>query len=331
MLRALRSCPVRGHCYVPSSEGATHRLTRYLTVELSGRLLLRNSRMLLSCVVLASLHGIFLPQCAAAPAGEPSADKPAATGTSRALIIASIPGDEEHEEQFARIIKDWQKSLTQALDFAAADVHILFGKQPRDGLGKPATREHFEKEIAELSQTLKPADRLWVFFVGHANYDAEHAYFHMAGRDFSAEELARHFAALRCREQVFWITTPASGWFMKAFSAKDRIVISATLAEDEYNETEFPEALATVLKRPRAELDTNHDGKVSILELYDLVIAEVNARFAKDKRIPTEHAQLDDNGDGQGSEKPAEKPGDAKGKSDGAVAAKTYVPFKRSG
>src|SRR5947209_5810884 len=130
MLRALRSCPVRGHCYVPSSEGATHRLTRYLTVELSGRLLLRNSRMLLSCVVLASLHGIFLPQCAAAPAGEPSADKPAATGTSRALIIASIPGDEEHEEQFARIIKDWQKSLTQAFDFAAADVHVLFGKQP---------------------------------------------------------------------------------------------------------------------------------------------------------------------------------------------------------
>ncbi|HEV3115925.1 MAG TPA: hypothetical protein VGY58_02650 [Gemmataceae bacterium] len=287
--------------------------------------------MLLSCAILASLHGILIPRSTAAPAGETSVEKPASTGTSRALIIASIPGDDEHEEQFARIIKDWQTSLTQSMDFAAADVHVLFGKQSREGLGKPATRENFEKEIAELSQTLKPADRLWVFFVGHANYDAEHAYFHLAGRDFSADELAKHFAALRCREQVFWLTTPASGWFMKAFSTKGRIVIAATLADDEYNETEFPEAFAAVLKRPRAELDTNHDGKVSILELYDLIVAEVNARFAKDKRIPTEHAQLDDNGDGHGTEKPTEKPGDTKAKGDGAVAAKTYVPFKRSG
>jgi hypothetical protein len=253
---------------------------------------------------------------------------PAPTGASRALIIAGIPGDAEHEEQFARIVKEWRSWLTDSLGFAAADVHLLFGKQPQDGLGKPATRENFEKEIAELARTLKPDDRLWVFFLGHGNYDGEHAYFHFAGRDIPAEELGKQFSRLHCREQVFWITTPASGWFMKPFSAKDRIVVTATIADDEYNETEFPEALTSVARRPFADLDTNHDGKVSILELYDLVVAEVNARFAKDSRIPTEHAQLDDNGDGAGTEKPSGKPGDGKIKIDGALAAKTYLPLK---
>src|SRR6266436_600090 len=93
MLRALRSCPVRGHCYVPSSEGATHRLTRYLTVELRGPRLLLNSKMLLGCVIVVALHGTFVPKSATASAEQPSVDKPAATGTNRALIIASIPGD----------------------------------------------------------------------------------------------------------------------------------------------------------------------------------------------------------------------------------------------
>ena len=56
-----------------------------------------------------------------------------------------------------------------------------------------------------------------------------------------AEELGKLFAGLHCKEQVFWLTAPASGWMLRSFTAKGRIVISATLADDEYNETEFPE------------------------------------------------------------------------------------------
>jgi hypothetical protein len=116
---------------------------------------------------------------------------------------------------------------------------------------------------------------------------------------------------------------------LRSFSAKGRIVISATLADDEYNETEFPYALASVVKRPAAELDSNKDGKVSVLELYDHTVAEVSARFAKDKRAPTEHAQLDDNGDGAGTAQPSGRlERDKKAIPDGVLAAVTYVPFK---
>jgi hypothetical protein len=245
--------------------------------------------------------------------------------------VTGIPGDQEHEESFASVVKDWKDWLTDSLGFPLSETRILFGKDGRQGLARgPATRATVAKELALLRAVLKPEDRLWVFFLGHGNYDGEHAYFHLAGRDVPAEELGGLFAGLPCKEQVFWLTAPASGWMVRSFSAKGRVVISATLADDEYNETEFPYALAAVVRRPAAELDSNKDGKVSLLELYLLIVAEVNARFAKDKRAPTEHAQLDDNGDGIGTEQPsADKlKDDKKSTPDGALAAVTYLSLQ---
>jgi hypothetical protein len=119
-------------------------------------------------------------------------------------------------------------------------------------------------------------------------------------------------------------------------------VIAATAADDESNETEFPEALATVVKRPVERLDANGDRRVSIAELFTAVTAEVLARFAGDSRFPTEHAQLDDNGDGKGTEKLGENEGadpskatdpkanppvkPANAKIDGDLARQTFLP-----
>ena len=126
------------------------------------------------------------------------------------------------------------------------------------------------------------------------------------------------------------MTTSASGWFLKSLSAKGRIVITASLPEDEFNETEFPEALANAAKLPLDQLDENKDGKVSILELYRRVLTEVTALFEADSRIATEHALLDDNGDGTGTEEPvvAGEKSTKKPTADGALAAKTFLPLK---
>jgi hypothetical protein len=53
-----------------------------------------------------------------------------------------------------------------------------------------------------------------------------------------------------------------------------------------------------------AELDQNADGKVSIWEVFLRLGKLVDAGFAADKRTPTEHALLDDNGDQKGTERP---------------------------
>jgi hypothetical protein len=245
------------------------------------------------------------------------------------LILVGLPGDAEHEAAFADVAGQWRRWLVDALGFQADNVHVLFGRAGRPGLAQgPATRTAIERAVADLKKALRPADRLWVFFLGHGDYDGERASFHLPGPDLHADDLGKLFTGIACREQVFWMTTSASGWFLRALSAKGRIVIAATAADEEYNETEFPHALATISKLSARELATNRDGTVSVLDVYRRTVKEVEARFAADKRVPTEHAQLDDNGDGVGTEEPIVA-GEAgkKPTADGARAARTFLPY----
>jgi hypothetical protein len=264
----------------------------------------------------------------AVPAAEPGSEPPVRKG--HALILVGLPGDADHEALFASVAEQWRDWLTGPLGFAPANVRVLFGRSGKEGLAKgPADRASIEREVAAVKAALGREDRLWVFFLGHGDHDGEHARFHIPGLDLREDELGKLFAGITCREQAFWMTTSASGWFLKALSAKGRIVMTATAADEEYNETEFPEALAAVAKLPPKELDANKDGKVSVLEVYRRTVAEVEARFAADKRAPTEHAQLDDNGDGRGTEAPVVdgEPG-KKSTLDGPLAAHTYLPLK---
>src|SRR5262249_35142409 len=140
--------------------------------------------------------------------------------------------------------------------------------------------------------------------LGHANERAGHFFLHLPGPDLGEQELAKLFQGITCREQVFWVTTAASGGFLSALSAKGRIVITATTADQELNETEFPHALAELCGQNSSELDSDADGKVSLWEVFIKLAQLVEARFASDKRTPTEHALLDDNGDRLGIERP---------------------------
>jgi hypothetical protein len=247
-------------------------------------------------------------------------------GKRRALIVVGLPGDVEHEKLFADTARQWRDWLADSLEF---EVTALFGRSGRPQLAKvAATRDAIEREVADLKKNLRAEDRLWVLFLGHGDHDGERASFHLPGRDLHADDVGKLFAGIKCKEQVFWMTHSASGWFLKPLSAKGRIVITATAADEEYNETEFPQAFATVVRK----LDPKKDEKVSVLDLYRRTVAEVEARFAADKRVPTEHAQLDDNGDGVGTEEPiVEKDGDKKPTADGQLAARTFLPFKKPG
>jgi hypothetical protein len=253
---------------------------------------------------------------------------PALTG--QALILVGLPGDEEHDELFAYTVKQWREWLTGVLGFSPGEVRVLSGGATQTGVSDGvATREAIEKEAARLKKSLRSGDRLWVFFLGHANFDGEHAWFHLPGPDLRDDDLGKLFADVKCREQIFWMTTSESGRFVKILSGKGRIVMAATRTQNEDNETEFPHAITKVAKRPLAELDVDGDGKLSVLELYYRIVAEVQTLYATDERIPTEHSQLDDNGDGVGTERPlvADKGEKTEGV-DGILSAGTILPYR---
>jgi hypothetical protein len=269
----------------------------------------------------------------------------ATAGTRRALIVCGLPGDDEHRKLFAETVEKLHKALTEKYGFAASEVLVRFGvmSQPGDGpaLAKArglSNREGITADVDELKKRLRPEDTLWVIVLGHAHYDGRHSHLNLPGPDLDERAFAKLFEGLKTREQVFFITTPASGFFLKPLATPGRIVITATEPDQEVNETLFPHALADALTTTPDGADRDKNGKISVFEIYLAVIADVMKRYVDDESLPTEHAKLDDNGDGHGSELqesylPPELGGIAGKKTepkigpkdDGALASKTYI------
>jgi len=219
-----------------------------------------------------------------------------------AMIVVGLPGDEDHARQFQETSSSWQQRLA-ALGIPANHIWLLRDKSIGDTPDEESlTRERLAAKFTELGQKVGDSDTLWIFLLGHANYDDGRAAFHVRGIDPEDGDLAASLDAIRCKQQVVWLTHSCSGWFLKRLSAPSRIVIAATATDHEPNETEFPYALATVLQREPRELDLDGDHCISVMELFAATVTEVEKRFAFDQRLPTEHAQLDDDGDGKGTE-----------------------------
>jgi hypothetical protein len=247
-------------------------------------------------------------------------------GPGRALIVVGLPGDAAHEAVFRATVAAWRNWLTGPLGFAATEVRVLSGPDsgPNPVPGDtPATRESIAREAEAFTKSVSTEGRAWVFVLGHANLDGGHAFLHLPGPDLRDDQFAGLFGKLAAKEQVFWMTTAASGAFVPALAKAGRVVVAATEPSGETNETEFPHALAEVVAQPASRLDLDKDGKVSVFEVVLATTEAVEARFQADKRAPTEHARIDDNGDGVGTEP---KAGPRPELGDGVLAAHTFLP-----
>ncbi len=100
------------------------------------------------------------------------------------------------------------------------------------------------------------------------------------------------------------MTNPASGYFAKSLAAPKRVVVTATEADLEVNETLSPDALADVFNpSDTAPLpDCDADGAITLFDLYIELSRNVARRYVAETLIATEHGLLDDNGDGRGTE-----------------------------
>jgi hypothetical protein len=247
--------------------------------------------------------------CVLAIATLNSAPDAAPTGQRHALIICGHPGDDAHQELFAGSVNRIRHALTSRLGFDAGLIRIQFGSRENQqptiaGAHGRATRTEIEAEVQRLAMSLKPNDTLWVIVMGHAHFDGREAFLNLPGPDVNYKQLGELFRNISCRQQVFFVTTPASGFVIKTLSRPGHIVITATEADLELNETLFHGSLAKVLEEiePGEKYDTDKDSRLSVFDLYIAVTRDVIQQYLDDMLIPTEHAQLDDNGDGRGTE-----------------------------
>lgn len=227
------------------------------------------------------------------------------------VLICGMPGDEEHRTRLTAAVTKIAEAASPVFNVDKDRLMMLVGDETMQAEVSETNSgaivcnsESVAKSLRELSLKIQPTDACMVILLGHAHLYGGRSTFNVQGKDFDATELATWTKPILCRERVFWITTPVSGFWLKPLSGPSTVVVSATEPDLEFTGTEMPYALADVLSGDAAvELkDVDEDGQLSLLDLYLTVNLEVHQRFKSAEQLQTEHAQLEDNADGIGKE-----------------------------
>ncbi len=232
-------------------------------------------------------------------------------GTRRALIICGLSGNQEFREQFVESVSQIRAALTERFGFAEENVRIQFGRSDEEpeleafpSAGR-ATREEIAAEAKTLVTNTENADIAWIFVIGHSFFDNRTVFLNIPDADISHRQFSKLFEQLGGRS-VFFICTPVSGFYIKYLSKPNRIVMTSTEADVETNASIFHTALAKTLTEiePESAFDQDRNGVVSLLDLYIKATQNLSDLYLDNDPplIATEHPQLDDNGDGRGSE-----------------------------
>jgi hypothetical protein len=210
------------------------------------------------------------------------------TNDQRTLVLViGAPGDSEYAEQFSAAADLWKRAATNG----GFNISVI---------GESTNGDNDRAELLTVltNEIAYSADELWLVFIGHGTFDGRAAKFNLRGPDISADDLA---AALKpCKRPLAVIQcASASGPFLNALSAPGRVIITATKSGYEVNATRFGNYLARAVADPAADLDK--DGQTSLLEAFLMASRQVDDFYKNAGRMATEHALIDDNGDGLGT------------------------------
>lgn len=204
------------------------------------------------------------------------------------VLVVGAPGQEDFQTNFQRQVELWTRVCKRA---EASIVRIELDPNPAvpDCERLKQTLAHEPKEGHEA---------LWLVLVGHGTFDGKEARFNLRGPDVTAADFAEWLRPFR-RPVVFIDTSAASAPFLNALSATNRVIVTATRSGNEQNFARFGLHLAEALTDEQSDLDK--DGQVSLLEAFITASARVAEFYKTEGRLATEHALIDDDGDGRGT------------------------------
>jgi hypothetical protein len=264
----------------------------------------RGRRVLLACALAGLLLGAVRSVLA--------------DGRPFLLVVAGLGGESYYSDLFRRWAQNLLAVAHQHLGIPDADTLYLAEDPAHEpqGADGPATRAALLDALAEIARRSAPGDRVLVVLLGHGTAQGPVVRYNLVGPDLAPEQLADALEALHGRQVALVNTTPASGPFLVRLSAPGRVVITATASGAESQHTRFAGFFIDALASPEADADK--DGTVSLLEAFHYANRLVADAYAADRRLLTEHALLDDNGDRAGSKEPDPASGD------GALAARLH-------
>ncbi|HLG17316.1 MAG TPA: hypothetical protein VJH03_22905 [Blastocatellia bacterium] len=238
-----------------------------------------------------------------------------------AVIVAGVGGEDAYKKRFTSEAMRLYDALTRRLGFDEKHVFLL----TEDAIGGPENgpRENYFRSTAEevrnafktIKGDMKPGSLVLVTLIGHGSFDTQQAKFNLVGPDLAAKDYGALLGSLAPARIVFVNCASSSGEFVKPAAGENRIVITATRGGNEQNATIFAEQFIAALTDAAADAD--HNGRLSVIEVFNYA-TKLTADWYKQKdRLATEHAVIEDSGDGVGHEEATA--------GDGALARTTYL------
>jgi hypothetical protein len=201
------------------------------------------------------------------------------------LIVMGALGEEEYAEKFEKQVTTWKA----ACEKSGIAVQVI-GKDEHDA-------EALEAALKKVAT--KSTGQFWLVLIGHGTFDGREVKFNLRGPDVTARQLAAWCQSIQ-RELIFIDGGSCSAGFMQPLAGQKRIIITGTKSADEIYYTRFGEFFAPAIAGDLAA-DLNQDQQVSLIEAFRHACKQVASFYETEERLATEHALIDDNGDGLGA------------------------------
>lgn len=244
---------------------------------------------------------------------------PASAQDTHLLVVVGLGGDQEYRDLFHGWAVDVIAASAQRLG-VAEDRIIYLGERPDDApdiMDGRSTLENVASALASLAERAGPQDRILLLLIGHGTGQGEEVQFNLPGPDLTPQGLDVMLDDFPTQVVGIVNTSPSSGPFLPVLSGPNRVILTATRTAQERNETQFGAFFVEALKDDGSDL--NKDGRTSLSEAFEYARREVDRYYGSLNLLATEHAQLDDNGDGEGA---TELGGEA---SDGQLASAFWL------
>lgn len=239
-----------------------------------------------TCLVFAVAGVCFWSSVRAA---EDAPSTPVVESTGNLVLVIGAAGTPEYGEQFAA----WGERWRAAAETGRVGVNVVGIGTETDSLDdRSLLLQALETSAGESSRPL------WVVLIGHGTFDGRTAKFNLRGADLTSDDLAATLSAVK-RPMAVVVCASGSGPFVKSLSAEGRVVVTATDGGGEINFSRFGDYLSRGIGDAGADLDK--DDQVSLLEAFRVATSRTDEFYKAAGRIVTEHALLDDDGDGEGT------------------------------
>ena len=264
-----------------------------------------------------------------------------------ALVVVGIPGDQEHRDRFLDTTKTWRTWLITVAGVDEQDLMILSAANPKTPVSTAENLAQAVKQLRDraseedsvwvflLGHGSQDARHAWlhlpgpdldaiqwaslfadmkateqVFWLTQAGSGGFLKAFSAPGRivitatDTDGEVNATRFPHLLAElmQTQLASTPPDSRVGPVASPDQENTPTEDEPAENEPTDRELAEKEVAEASRPQMESITN------VLQLFRATASRVNEEFTSTGLVPTEHAQLDDNGDQAGTDFDALEP-----------------------